>query len=380
MLTHWSHLALGQRRVIANLLAQGAKLRVIAGVVGMDPTSISKEIERNRTKTSDGPDDCPKTKRFPFVCDCCPLKYKRNECRKAHWRYHADHAQSKADARLRGSRSGVDATEEEFKALDEAVKRGVEEGKSVYAISKSPEVAGAASPSKIYRLIAEGKMTVKRADLPKAVKYKKRKKPKYDYGGSSNSGKEGRKYLDYLAYRRKNPGEFAVQMDYLGSIVADEYAVFVCVIPELHFAFGRKLKKGDSPAVARFFDELEEALGLDGFRLVVPAILTDNDPCFSDFLAIEFSKATGERRTRVFYCDPYASNQKASVENMNGQLRRFFPKRGSVDALTDEYVAKAFLAVDSSIVRSLGGESPKTALEAAFGAEVAKAIEGFILG
>ena len=66
MLPHWKHLLLGQRKSIANMLAQGWRLKKIASVIGMDPTSISKEIERNRTMVASGP-DCPKTNRFPFA-------------------------------------------------------------------------------------------------------------------------------------------------------------------------------------------------------------------------------------------------------------------------------------------------------------------------
>ena len=60
MLPHWKHLLLGQRKSIANMLAQGWSLKKIASVIGMDPTSISKEIERNRTMVTSGP-DCPCT-------------------------------------------------------------------------------------------------------------------------------------------------------------------------------------------------------------------------------------------------------------------------------------------------------------------------------
>ena len=68
MLPHWKHLLLGQRKSIANMLAQGWRLKNIASAIGMDPTSISKQIRRNRTMVAGGP-DCPKNDRFPFVCD-----------------------------------------------------------------------------------------------------------------------------------------------------------------------------------------------------------------------------------------------------------------------------------------------------------------------
>ena len=380
MLPHWKHLDLGQRKSIANMLALGWALKRIAAVIGMDPTSISKEIKRNRSQTQPGP-ECPKLARFPFVCDGCPKRYQKKQCRCGRWRYIADVAQGLADGRLVQSRAGIDATEGEFAAVDKAVKDGVASGKSIYAISRDEAVAGVASQSTIYSWISKGIMTTKRHDLPKAVRYKKRKKgAQYDYKGASKKGKEGRSYLDYLAFRRANPGAFGVQMDYLGSVVTDEFAIFVAVIPELHFAFGRKMRKGDSAAVSEFWGRLESALGADAFALVVPFILTDNDPCFSDCLSIEFSKETGEMRTKVFYCDPYVSNQKGSVENMNGQLRKYFPKKGSVDGLTREYVAQAFDGINSSPIKSLGGETPKAAFAKVFGADAAQAIGEFIKG
>ena len=85
-------------------------------------------------------------------------------------------------------------------------------------------------------------------------------------------------------------------------------------------------------------------------------------------------------RTKVFCCDPYVSNQKGSVENMNGQLRKYFPKKGSVDGLTREYVAQAFDGINSSPIKSLGGETPEAAFAKVFGADAAQAIGEFIKG
>ncbi|MCR5079568.1 MAG: helix-turn-helix domain-containing protein [Bacilli bacterium] len=50
MLPHWKHFDLAQRCEIANGLSHGESLRAIAERIGMDPTSVSKEIKRNRTK------------------------------------------------------------------------------------------------------------------------------------------------------------------------------------------------------------------------------------------------------------------------------------------------------------------------------------------
>ena len=52
--------------------------------------------------------------------------------------------------------------------------------------------------------------------------------------------------------------------------------------------------------------------------------LAANNPCFWCFPQIE---GGGDgRRANVFFCDSFVSNQKGSVDNSNGQLRRFFPR------------------------------------------------------
>ena len=55
MLPHWKHLTLEQRVEIAHGLAHGEPLKSIAERIGLDPTSVSKEIRRNRTQETDDP-------------------------------------------------------------------------------------------------------------------------------------------------------------------------------------------------------------------------------------------------------------------------------------------------------------------------------------
>ena len=365
MLPHWKHLVLEQRVEIAHGLAQGETLKSIAAAVGADPTSVSREIKRNRIAVTPGSGECPRLARFPFVCDRCPKRYGRKECRCARVRYEAKAAQAKADARLVQSRVGIDYDEGEFRAVDEALVAGLAQKKSVYEISRSPEVAAVASPQTIYRWVSLGLTTAKRVDLPMAARYKKRKAKAYDYGGSSR-GKEGRNFADYLAHRRENPGEFGCQMDFLGSVKSDRKAILTLSIPELHFVYIRLLPKGDPGAVKALWDWLDAKLGREAFSRIFSFVLTDNDPCFSDFASIE-AGPDGEIRTRVFYADPYVSVQKGCVENMNGQLRRHFPKGKPVGGLGAGRIKEANLAMIERPLRSLGGMTPAEAFARVYG-------------
>jgi transposase, IS30 family len=357
MLTHWKHLSLDDRKMIGNMIGHDAKAKTIAVILKMDPTAISKEVKRNRTQLSKLTKDsgvCPRTERWPFVCDNCPKKYGQS-CKLTKWVYKPLLANDLANYNLRETRKGIDMNPTDFAKADAAIKEGVTKGVSLYEIAKTE---GMPSLSTAYRWIEEGRVQTRRIDLPMAVKCKKRVKKAYEYGGSSK-GKEGRGYLDYLAYRRLNPGLFGWQMDFLGAIVSDRWNILTLTIPELSFSIIKKVKKGDSKAAKFIIDSFEEKLGLKAFKELFPFILTDNDPCLSDYMELEFSKATGERRLLMFYCDPYVSNQKGSVENTNGQLRRYFPKGMSVGDLSDSFIRDINVRLLTRRLRSLGGETPR---------------------
>ena len=86
------------------------------------------------------------------------------------------------------------------------------------------------------------------------------------------------------------------------------------------------IKNPNQEKVVEFFDDLEERIGTNAFIELIPFILTDRDPSFTDMEEICFSKISGEERCKLFFCDSYVSNQKPNVENINKQLRLFFLK------------------------------------------------------
>ena len=42
---------------------------------------------------------------------------------------------------------------------------------------------------------------------------------------------------------------------------------------------------------------------------------------------------------KSFFCKPYASYEKGTVENINGLIRRFFPKGTDFDTISEEEIA-----------------------------------------
>ena len=171
----WKHLTFEQRKVISNEISHKYKLKEIAETLGFDPTSISKDVKRNREQITIGKNvtDCNKVNRWPFVCTGCNKKY-NNQCCFTKYKYDAKKEKDKVDVNLVNSRKGIDITSEKFKKLNKIVKDSVDNKKSIYQITIENKDEIDKSVTTIYRYVNKGYLTTKRMDLPYAATYKKK--------------------------------------------------------------------------------------------------------------------------------------------------------------------------------------------------------------
>lgn len=362
------HLTMEDRKIIANGISHKRSCISIAEEIGCDPTTISKEIKRNRIITKESKLSkkflCKKLERFPYVCVDCPYKY--TTCTLTQLKYDAGIAQKKYEFKLHEYRKGINLTKEEHEELNAILKEGLKNKKSVYSIVHSSNID--ISVPTVYRYISEKKLDITKMDLPYAVTYKKRHKKIKEYDYPNNKvDRSNRTYIDYLSYKKSHLNEMTVQMDFLGSIRTDKKSLLVIIIPDLQFPILRLIENKNSFKVTQVFDDLEDKLGSDKFNEIFPSILTDRDPCFSDITGIEFSKNTGLQRTFLFFCDAFKSNQKANVENMNKQLRKFFPKKQSIDNFHQDRIVEINKLIIDQPLFSLDGFSPKEAFITIFG-------------
>lgn len=377
----WKHITEDNRKNISSCISHNKKLIEISNIIGYDPRAISKEVRRNR-KPVDYADQteskCPKLNRWPYVCTNCKNRYK--QCPFVKFVYDSKTAQKKADANLINSRKGIDSDSDEFNKLDSIIKKGIDENKSIYQISIENKNEVNKSITTLYRYINNGYLTTKRIDLPFAVKYKKRKhNKKYEYT-DNKIDRSNHTYIDYLAYLHNHPGINVWQLDFLGAIKADNNNILSFVLPNVHFTVLDIINNPNSSKVVKFFDELEESIGTEAFVDLIPVILTDRDPCFNDIEGICFSKITGEERCKLFFCDPYVSNQKPNVENINKQIRKFFPKGKSIDNYTKSTVKQHNITLLNTPLKSLDGHTPKNAFIAVYGEDLFNKIFGVVNG
>ncbi len=88
--------------------------------------------------------------------------------------------------------------------------------------------------------------------------------------------------------------------------------------------------------VSHVFDFLKDILGNEFYNLF-QIILTDNGSEFYDPDYIEKDNL-GIVRTKVFYCDPRASQQKGSIEVTHEYIRRYIPKSTSFNPYSQDQI------------------------------------------
>ncbi|MDD4642257.1 MAG: helix-turn-helix domain-containing protein, partial [Erysipelotrichaceae bacterium] len=71
-MNNWKHLSIEQRKLISHLLSKHYRLVEMADLLQVDPSSVSKEIKRNRILSKKGRVSekvCKYVVRFPYVCN-----------------------------------------------------------------------------------------------------------------------------------------------------------------------------------------------------------------------------------------------------------------------------------------------------------------------
>jgi IS30 family transposase len=104
-------------------------------------------------------------------------------------------------------------------------------------------------------------------------------------------------------------------------------ALLVLVERKTRYVIIRKLLSRDTHTVNAAIQEIT------GGMLYVNSLTLDNDISFR-----RHKDLSRRLNAPVFFCQPYHSWEKGTVENMNKWIRQYVPKRTDVSKLTDDYV------------------------------------------
>lgn len=294
---------------------------------------------------------CQIEKKPPYVCNACP---KSRDCLFDKYLYNADYANREYRAKLREARCGIDMTKDELIALDELVSPLIRKGQPLCHIFEEHREEIPVSERTVYSYIDKGYLTVRNIDMRRTVRYKKRRHEQKVR--VSPMKKLNHRYSDYLEELKENPGIRVVEMD---TVIGTKGGKILQTIywrkEKLMLAFLLE-NKGMSGTVGTF-DLLEERLGKEKFRELFPVVLTDNGTEFADPDLFEYSR-DGDRRMRLFYCDPRHSEQKGEIEKNHEYIRYILPQGTTFDDLTQEKVDLMMSHINSTARPSLQGETP----------------------
>ena len=384
------HLTVQERIIIEKGIENGSTKAAIALTIGKDKSTVGKEIKKHRELVHKSsykincanmkncshnhvcdncadfkPFTCNRRDRSPGACNGCS---KYTHCRYDKYRYKADFSHKKYREDLVDSRTGINMSYEEYKAMADIIVPLIKAGHSPYHIvTNHPELN--ISEKTLYNYIENGifrefglldidlRIKTKRKITKKASnKYKKREDKKY---------LNGRTYDDFINYTAENKNLSVVEMDTVYNNGSTGPFMQTFKFLDYSFMFIVYQEEKTAKSMVEGVDLLEKILGKDLFSEEVAIIKTDRGSEFCD--AEGFEKEENEsRRTRIFYCDPMASGQKGSLENNHKEIRYICPKENDLKDLGLNSQEKANLIVshiNSQSKEHLKGKSPLEVME-----------------
>ena len=365
-MTKHKHLTLSDRNDIQLGLERGETFKAIGQLILKDPTTVSKEVKRNkqiRDSTSNNL-PCPLLDKAPFVCNGCPKR--RQNCGYQKIFYLAKQAQKQYEQTLVEAREGTPLNSQTFWDMDKIISEGVKKGQHIYHILKTHNLD--VSSSTVYRHIRKGYLSIAPIDLTRAVKFKERRTS--NLPSIPKEAKKGRSYEDFQNYLVLNQLDSWLEMDTvmgrMGGKVLLTFNLSFC-----NFIFARLLENKTALEVTKHLYDIKNTLheaDKDFFQLF-PVILTDNGGEFARVKDIEMD-IRGE--IKLFFCDPNRSDQKGRIEKNHTLIRDILSKGTSFDNLTQEDINLVCSHVNSVKRAALNGKSAYELFAFTYGEEIPK--------
>ena len=365
-MTKHKHLTLSDRNDIQLGLERGETFKAIGQSILKDPTTISKEVKRNRQVRESTCHNlpCPLLDKAPFVCNGCPKR--RQNCGYKKIFYLAKQAQKQYEQTLVEAREGTPLNSKTFWDMDKVISDGVKKGQHIYHILKTHNLD--VSSSTVYRHIRKGYLSIAPIDLARAVKFKERRKSKLP--SIPKEAKKGRSYEDFLNYLALKQLNSWLEMDTvigrMGGKVLLTFNLSFC-----NFIFARLLDNKTTLEVTKYLYDIKNTLHQadKDFCQLFPVILTDNGGEFARVDDIEMDVRGG---SKLFFCDPNRSDQKGRIEKNHTLIRDILPKGTSFDNLTQEDINLVCSHVNSVKRAALNGKSAYELFAFTYGEEIPK--------
>lgn len=353
------HLDLQYRNFIENGLNNNSTRSAIAQVIGMDKSSVCKEIKKHsyyvkfsrQGVSNAGTYDCVNIASCGYNAFCrnecpnripipCKIRDKSkgvcngckdlSTCKLTKRFYSAKRAQDEYEYSLVDSREGINLTYSELNDIASIIVEPIKNGQSVFAVLQAhPEIHYCEKT--IYNWIDLGAFQafgLTNIDLRSKVKRKMKKDQKLKYKKRVNKAfLKGRTYDCFETFMKNHPSASVVEMDTVYNDVSNGPFIQTFMFVSFGIMVAVYHKKHNAEAMVNGLRYIKTLLGENLFQSVFQVLLTDRGSEFSDAIAFE------ELVDHIFYCDPMASWQKPHVERNHCLLRYICPKEKDLNKL-----------------------------------------------
>ena len=326
MSKNYTQLSLVQRYQIESFLKAGKKQIWIAQQIGVHASTISRELSRNIAKRGRSAGD-----------------------------YVANNAQRKTEQRHQIKPKAMKFTKH---MKEQAVKWLTYEKWSPEIISAEGHKTGKCPVSIewLYQWIWQSKHGNKRADkrykrIYQLLKHGKRRRKR-------GTRKDSRGIIHHrvpiekrpkIVQKRLRAGD--IEVDFMMGKNHNGALLVMTDRSTLHTSL-YKLKNRQSHAVSKAIIQK-----LNQVKYPMHTITFDNDKGFADHMTVAKTL-----NVKTYFTRPYTSQDKGTVENRIGQLRRFFPKKTDLSVVTNEQVKRVEQLLNNRPVRKFNYKTPNQVL------------------
>lgn len=320
----YKHFTLTERKYLQELLAQGYSIRKIADFLGRAPSSVSREIRRNRSQ-------------YP------PKKKSDNPYNYHHWR-------AQICAILRSRQNRQIAMPENSAVREYVIEKlncfwSPEEISMRWRKENQGQAIGTAT---IYRYINRGKLP----GIHRKTHLRRRGKNKNYVHHNSNVIHAQRRIPDWPEpiVKRLRIGDWEGDTVYGG---IGKGLLVTLVDRKTRFLCARLIPSRDATLARVAIEEMLKDMPVHSLSL-------DNGSEFAQFQELEEAL-----RAPIFFAEPHKPWQRGSNENMNGILRFFFPKGCDFRSMDDAVIQKVVDGINDRPRKCLDWASPSESFSVA---------------
>ena len=372
------HLTITDRREIENLLNEGKTITEISNIIFKDRSNISREIKKHiyihfpssfnnrwyclkshscnrryfnceKECSSFVPYICNNLEKSPHVCNGCD---KLKKCKHLKYLYKADIAHQQYLSNLKETRSHTHYSEIELSILNNDFTNLVLQNCSIYhSLMVINQRGFNFKKSSIYRQIKEGRLHLKLSNLPRYAPSNVNKEIDKSYKRNI----EGHTYEDYIQYVNNNQHAIISEMDTVeGTKDLNAPLLLTFEIVQFKFLFAFIIDQQKIEKVISKLEEFKEIIGNEIWNKISEIILTDNGKEFYNYEKFQNTFKT----SNIYYCHPYSSFEKGSIENSHELIRRVIPKGVSLKPYTQHDINNLISNINSLYRESLNGKCP----------------------